>query len=600
MKSISDINLQKLINKREYYPSPESWAEQILYFLMVDRFASKDEYPLYDPEKDYENAVQTKADREEWDKSGEKWNGGNLKGLINKLDYLQELGITGIWVSPVLKQPPFSENYHGYGSQNFLALDSHFGTQKDLKKLTEEAHIRGMFILLDVILNHSGDVFEYQKEAPAYDGNVHSVEGFRDKEGQPTIDPEKPDCDRAWPEGGVWPRELFKLDTFSRKGYIENWDSYPEYIEGDFFSLKNINTGEGDYENYKPSSALEVLTECYKYWIAYADLDGFRLDTVKHLSPGATRFFTTEIHEFAYSLGKKNFYIVGEITGGIEFAQELLDKTGLNAALGINKIPQTMEDVVKGQQPAENYFSIFRNSRLQDDQKYTWYNSNVITMLDDHDMVYKQEHKERFCAQKEAAPLVTNAVFLDLFSLGIPCLYYGTEQCFDGSGDRDKYVREAMFGGKFGAFRTSRKSFFNENHPVYREISKLTKLRKEHLPLQTGRQYLREISPRPGTADFQYPRPENEENRYTGIIGWSRIFSKEEFLLAVNCSCEKTKTTHIMVDSNLHDPGQIFKCIYSSAQEQIGDSAEVQKLNKEHYYLKIPVPARGQVVYRPG
>jgi len=595
MKSIEDFNLNEITEKREYQKSPEAWDEQIFYFLLVDRFASEKEYPLYDQKNDYENALKTESARQKWLESGEKWIGGTLKGITDKLDYLKELGVSVLWISPVLKQPVYSENYHGYGTQNFLEIDPHFGTKAELKKLVAEAHKKGIYIILDVIINHTADVLLYDAEDAFYTGQEYPVKAFRDKDGKAVVDPNNPDYSTTWPEGGVWPQEIFNLDTFSKKGYIRNWDSDPEFREGDFFSLKNINTGSGRVDDYKPSEALKVLTECYKYWIAYADLDGFRLDTVKHLDPGAVRFFVTEIKEFTQTLGKKDFYILGEITGGMEFAKSICENTGLDAALGINKIPEILENVAKGYSAAENYFSIFTNSQVLSEGENQWYHKRVITMFDDHDMVYKPKHKERFTADKKAAPLLKNAVFLNFFTAGIPCIYYGTEQGFDGSGDHDKYVRESMFGGEFGAFRTRNRSFFNSEHPVCQEMKKLAELRNEYIHLRLGRQYLREIS-EIKNKDFHLPRA--DQARCREIIAWSRIFSQGEFLLAVNCDLDKAQKVKVLIDSEIHLPGEKFICVYSSAAEKIGEELEVKAADQGKNYLEIAVPAKGRAIYK--
>ena len=595
MKSIEDFNLKEITEKREYQKSPEAWDEQIFYFLLVDRFASEKEYPLYDQKKDYENAIKTEAAKKKWLESGEKWIGGTLKGITDKLDYLKELGVSVLWISPVLKQPVYSDNYHGYGIQNFLEIDPHFGTKDELKNLVDEAHKKGIYILLDVIINHTADVFLYDAEDAFYTGQEYPVKAFRDKEGRAVVKPDNPDYSTAWPEGGVWPQEIFNLDTFSKKGYIKNWDSDPEFREGDFFSLKNIYTGSGKTDAYKPSEALKTLTECYKYWIAYADLDGFRLDTVKHLDPGAVRFFVTEIKEFTQTLGKKDFYILGEITGGMEFAKSICENTGLDAALGINKIPEIMESVAKGYSSAENYFSIFTNSQVLSEGENQWYHKRVITMFDDHDMVYKPQHKERFTADKKAAPLLKNAVFLNFFTAGIPCIYYGTEQGFDGSGDHDKYVRESMFGGEFGAFRTRNRSFFNRKHPVYQEMKKLAELRNEYIHLRLGRQYLREIS---DLKNKDFHLPQADQKRCREIIAWSRIFSQIEFLLAVNCELETAQKAKVLIDSEIHHPGEKFICVYSSAEDKIGKELEVKEADQGKNYLELEIPAKGRAIYK--
>lgn len=384
------------------------------------------------------------------------------------------------------------------------------------------------------------------------------------------------------------------VETFSRKGRIINWDKYPEYTEGDFFALKNIYTGSGEYDHFQPSQALKTLTECYKYWVAYADIDGFRLDTVKHLEPGATRYFVREIHEFAKTLGKHNFYILGEITGGFEFAIETLNKTGIDAALGINQIPEKLENVAKGYLDPMEFFNLFKNSDLLGEEEYKWYKDNVVTMFDDHDMVIQSGNKSRFCADKATAALLLNALFLNLTSPGIPCIYYGTEQGFDGSGEGDKYVREAMFGGKFGAFRTTNRHFFNNQHPIFLELSKIIKIRKKHLTLRQGRIYQREISY--NGKEFELPHKLGD-NRHTGVIVWSRILSDEEIVLAVNCDLEQERRVDTTIDSSLHQVDHEFECIYSSRPSQAESTVRVTEIVGK-VVIPLTVPRGGCVVYR--
>lgn len=598
LKSCKEFDLKELIKNNNYTKSPVGWEEQILYFLLVDRFNDGKYYPLYDEEKDYENAMRTKEAKEDWMETSYIWNGGNLKGIIDKLDYLKEMGITAIWLSPVFKQAVYSTSYHGYGIQNFLEIDPHFGNREDLRALVDAAHDRSIYVILDVILNHTGDVFSYSitdNTEADYNSSGYDIKGFHDNNKAPVIDPINPDYETAWPDSGVWPVELFQSETFSRKGSIKDWDRYPEYIEGDFYSLKNIHTGWGSLKYFKPSKALETLTECYKYWIAYADIDGFRIDTVKHMYPGATKYFAMEIHEFAHSIGKKNFYLIGEIAGGLEFAKNLMEQTGLDAALGINSIPVNLENVAKGYKPALDYFSIFTNSKLLGQYENQWYQSNIITMFNDHDMVYKRNYKARFAADKRTAPLLKNALFLNLFSSGIPCIYYGTEQGFDGEGDSEKYIREAMFGGKYGAFRTKNRSFFNQENHIYKEIKNMISLRNSELALQVGRQYLRENA---------FPNQEfnlidcNMQAGCLDIVSWSRIFNREEILLAINSNLNKEREVKVMIDSDLHLPGEEFTCIYSSDSDQIDTKAKIIELNPEYYYIKIIVPAQGRVIYK--
>src|SRR5262245_46735713 len=138
-KSLAELDFASL-TRRTFTPSPAAWEDQVLYFLLLDRFSDgneKDGYkdnadrlvhdgmtPLYRPEN------SGRIDYEVWLHAGDGWQGGTLKGLRSKLGYLRRLGITALWVSPVFRQVAFEPTYHGYGIQNFLDVDPHFGTRE--------------------------------------------------------------------------------------------------------------------------------------------------------------------------------------------------------------------------------------------------------------------------------------------------------------------------------------------------------------------------------------------------------------------------------------------------------------------------------------
>jgi glycosidase len=202
----------------------------------------------------------------------------------------------------------------------------------------------------------------------------------------------------------------------------------PEYREGDFFDSKDVHQGVGTVDDYAGSPALLKLITSYSYWIAFADLDGFRIDTVKHMDPGATRLICSAIKEFATMIGKDSFFLVGEITGGREFAFKLMQTTGLDAALGIGDVQDKLEYAVKGWADPQEYFALFRNSELVGQGSHTWFGQHVVTSYDDHDQVRKGDHKSRFAAAPEGPPLAAAALALNATTLGIPCVYYGSEQ----------------------------------------------------------------------------------------------------------------------------------------------------------------------------
>jgi glycosidase len=616
-KLLEEINLEEL-TKGEFHPSPAAWEDQTLYFMMLDRFSdgNEDGYkdihgnpvsgstPLYRNE-DKGNAVKTEADARLWNEAGRKWVGGDLKGLTSKIGYLKRLGVTAVWVSPIFKQVSFKETYHGYGIQNFLEVDPHFGTKDDLKEMARVAHENGIYVILDIILNHSGDVFRYRPEFcccrkgessfPCWNGTQFEAQGFNNAYGEPVIEfrPVGPDEEaEVWPNGAIWPKEFQQPEIFSRKGAIKNWDHYPEYLEGDFFDLKDLMLGTGDVDHYRDYPALRALIDVYKYWIAEADFDGFRVDTVKHMDPGAVRYFAGAIHEFAQSIGKEKFYLIGEITGDRRHAFHILEITGIDAALGIADIPDKLEYMVKGYRNPIEYFSNFRNSLLVDKESHTWFNNKVVTMFNDHDNIRQGDYKSRFCADEGGAGQVLNALALNVTTLGIPCIYYGTEQCFDGHGGDDRYIREAMFGGGFGAFRSKERHFFNEDTFVYRELAEILQIRKEKIPLRRGRQYLRPIS----GDGVHFGLPEMVGGRIRSIIPWSRIFSNKEILVLINNDYENSKTAWVTVDHNLHRAGDRMRCIYSSQDKsRIGQEVTVEERNGKS--VKITAPACEFAIY---
>lgn len=610
------------LRDRDYFPSPSGWEDEVLYFLMLDRFSDdrEDGYrgndggivagttPLVGP-GDVGNAITSETDAVTWRGAGGDWVGGTLSGLRSKIGYLQRLGVSAIWVSPVFKQVARASSYHGYGVQDFLEIDRHFGTADDLTTMVATAHEHGIRVILDIILNHTGDVFAYDPDRywttddqgnsfldSRWDGNPYRVAGFRNDQGRPEIPFAAVDVDaRPAPsfDGGVWPAELYEPAAFTQKGHITNWDYSPEYLEGDFESLKNVHHGDGTIDDYVVSPALAALTRAYQYWIADADIDGYRVDTVKHMEPGATRFFASAIHEFAASIGKENFYLIGEITGGRAFAYDTLERTGLDAALGIDEIPDKLEGLVKGWRDPSEYFELFRNSLFVNKASHVWFRDKVVTVIDDHDQIRKGKAKARFCADDDGAQLAFSALALNATTLGIPCIYYGSEQALDGRGGEDRYIREAMFGGRFGAFRSRDRHVFDESAPIYREFAKVLALRRARIALRRGRQYLREIS----GDGASFGLPSKLDGRMRSIVAWSRILSDHEVLLAINTDPVAALSAWVTIDATLHRAGATLRCVYSVDAAQIGEQVVVETPAGARAVVRLTVPPAGFVAY---
>ena len=453
-KSIAEIDLSTLTHPRKFHPSPAAWEDQVLYFLLVDRFSDGHEKggfrtnegkpahggktPLFDAKTDENSAVRTRTGAEKWRDAGGKFVGGTIKGLTSKLGYLQRLGVTAIWVSPVWKQCAFDDHsYHGYGTQNFLDVEPRFGTRDELQELVQTAHDMGIYVVLDIILNHAGNVFAYDPDAETLfkaDGE-YPVKGWRDKEGKPTL-PFGPIDEKkhasVWPDGAVWPRELQTPESFNRKGEMRDWDAVPESVEGDFFGFKDIHLGHYDGDRFVPSGALKTLTDVFKFWMALTDIDGFRVDTLKNMGAGAARFFADEIHAWAHHLGKKNFYLFGEITGeDARATDEMLTSFGVDGAFWLGTVPLSLRDVVTGRRGAPAYFDLHRGSteEAKNGGAMAWYRGHYACFFDDHDQV-GSDTKHRFASEfigdkKCAEQTGLRAIGVTATSLGIPASIMG-------------------------------------------------------------------------------------------------------------------------------------------------------------------------------
>jgi len=584
-------------------PSPSAWADEVLYFLLVDRFSDGREggvrgltgpTPPLRP-GDEGNAVSTEADAAVWRAAGALWVGGTLAGVRSKLGYLAGLGVTALWISPVLRQAApspgaLSDNYHGYATLDFLAVDPRFGEADELRELVAAAHAAGLRVVLDVVLNHAGDVFAYDPAVfdARWDGREYAVAGWRTPTGLVPFTPEA--AAAAWPDGAVHPAELHPPGSFTRRGRIVDWDRYPEYVEGDFEGLKDVAQGAGPVDEFHPSPALEALTRAYCWWIGYADLDGFRVDTVKHMEPGATRYFASVVHEYAQSIGKDRFLLVGEIAGSREQAIDTMELTGLDAALGLAEVQSRLVGAATGAEDPAGYFALFRNSELIGKDSHTWLRDTVVTNVDDHDLIRQGAVKARLCTTFEGRELALGVIALNVLSLGIPCLYYGSEQRLDGSGGppvADRYVREAMFGGAFGAFRSRDRHVFDEAAPLYVATAALLALRRAEPALRRGRQYLREISA-DGTT---FGLPTGFGGPVRSVVGWSRVLDRREVLCAINTDPALERAAWVTVDAGLHAVGESLALLHGHGPATVPIEA------RNGCAVRVTLPPAGVAVY---
>jgi glycosidase len=564
LSSVSQIDFTP---RQTVFASPADWRDVFMYQLLVDRFDDNKDHPLYDPTKE----VKRGRDQRE----GYLVQGGKLKGITRRLDYIKGLGCNAVWISPPFKQNQDDPGaYHGYGIQDFLSIDPRFGTTEDLRELVREAHARGMYVILDIVINHSANVFDYEeKEVPYRAEGTYTFKDWHRSSG--SAPGSSPGADDA-----IWPVELQDPSSFKRKGSIRDLMKAQgdEVVDGDFFSLKDLDTTN--------PRVLDVLIKCYKYWIAVADVDGYRIDTVRHVEPHSCAIFCNAIREYARLIGKDNFILFGEIVAD----DDLLHKyVGANIPVaGTNEwYPQldavldyplyaNLDEVIKGQRCCDvirNRYDHFRHYYRAFAEAGKYY----VTFVDNHD----QPHRpfRRFLNNVGDWRVGVLGIGFLLCNLGIPCIYYGTEQGFDGGGDHDKFVREAMFGGKWGAFDTTGYQFFNPKNPIYTAIKRIADVRRQRKSLRYGRQYFREISA--DGENFGMPG----DGKCTLVF--SRILDAEETVVLLNLE-DAPRNDWILVGYNQIPPGSKLVDML----EEDGQTFEVVDAPKGGARVRVPTGPR--------
>lgn len=542
--SIDDIDLSPIPGK-QYFNSIREWREEFIYFLLVDRF--------------HDDRVRHPAVSGPARTSGGgpparlgTFCGGTLKGVTQHLDYIENLGCTSVWLSPIFENVDDPGSYHGYGIQNYLAVDPRFGKKQDLVDLVDAAHRRDMRVFLDVVINHTGDTWSYERDAaPRYfNDQVFPFGSFRR-------------ADRPLP------RELRDQTLFHRRGQIQNFDAFPECEHGDFFSLKDL----AHDDNPVGERLIEILTAAHCYWIREADVDGFRMDAVKHLSQLATARFCSNVREYAYKLGKRSFLTFGELIAGDDAIDRFIgpntskqDPSG-RVFFGIESVLDfplyfVLPNAIKGLAPPGPLFARYdrQRARALNEGELGQY---LVTFLDNHDGVGQPDKgKRRFAADAPDGQVIGGMGFL-LCALGTTCIYYGTEQGFSGKDGGDVVLRETMFDLDDPA-----KNFLNQGCRIYQEIAKISNLTDAIPALKYGRMYVREISG--NGRDF------GRAQGQPCTLAFSRILADQEALVAYNTSTTDRRGDFAFVDAQLQKTRPALEIRYDSTGRRTGAKVPVR------------------------
>ena len=577
------------------FPSPVDWRDVWIYFAFLDRFARDGGKPPLSTQANPPRA---------WNQVFNFHQGGNFEGLRAQLPYLATLGVQALWISPVLKNakpPGFANNYHGYGAQDFLNMDGRLasdGTQAtaeiELERLVQDAHDRGIYVILDIVLNHTARVFDYLRDGGTQvafqspevmhgplgsEPDVEWLNGF----GFPRADwrNDLPPADQLSPDDAVWPSDLQRRDFFRRRGE-KLGDAVPPgqggFVTGDFGAMRQLvvdydadRAGDANLRNQRGRfPVLDILIKSYCYLIARYDFDGFRIDSVKYVHPDMVETFGNAAREFALSIGKRNFFTFAEVYDNEDAIAGFVGRNGnpdlegygVDAALDF-PLFFVLPGVAKGMSPVESVRRVFQKRRAVEKDLLSTHgdaSSFFVSFLDNHDQA------ERFRSPTTPSDQVTLGLSVLFTVQGIPSIYYGTEQDLSGTIDsRPTYegVREALWG---------KPNAFDQKNPTFLAIQTLGKLRAQEAALRYGRLYFRQVSG--NRTDFGHSAGNG------GILAYSRILAGREVLVVANTEGDPSQSPwrgFVVVDGDLNQRPQTYTVAFSN--KGTTGSGPVQILN---------------------
>jgi pullulanase-type alpha-1,6-glucosidase len=551
------------------------------YFVMADRFANGD--PSNDAGGLTGDRLATGLDAT--DKGF--FHGGDVQGLSDRLDYIDGLGTTAIWLTPSFKNRPVqgtgkdaSAGYHGYWVTDFTQIDPHFGTNAELEAFIDEAHARGIKVFFDIITNHTADVIDYEEEEYTYVSKADAP--YLDASGEEFDDVDFADGENGFPEldpATSFPYTPVFRSTADESVKVPDWLNDPRnyHNRGDSTFAGESSTygdfiGLDDLFTEKPE-VVDGMTEIYKEWVDLG-IDGFRIDTAKHVNMEFWQQFAPAIREHAESIDNDDFFAFGEVfDSSAAYMSEFTTRGQLDATLDFGF-----------QGTGVGFAGGAATTRLRDfyraDDLYTDADSNAYalpTFLGNHDMGRVGGFLDDDFAGQELLDRDGLAHSLMYLTRGQPVVYYGDEQGFTGDGG-DKDARQDMFASRVASYndddligtdRTTATHSYRPGHPLYRHIAALAGLREQHPALADGAQVHRLAGSGPG------------------VYAFSRIAAGEdvEYVVAVN-NAAGARTASF----DTFTPGMDFRQVWPGRNGAVRADDEGR--------VSVTVPGLSAVVYR--
>lgn len=470
-------------NRLLHVASPD-WRDQIIYALMLDRF------------NDGDSTRNDQGSGEHDPSKSSHYSGGDIRGVVNKVDYIKALGATAVWISPPTASKwldPGSDKfeaysgYHGYWPVNFMEIDAHLGNLEDYKDLSHSLHSNGMYLIQDAVVNHVAHFYHYDG---VYNPNDVTQNFTLLKNPIP-------------PAPGMAPfHQNNVLNPAHKAANIYHWTpSITDYDDPEqllTYQLKLVN----DLNTSNPV-VREALKKSYGYWIKEIGVDGFRLDAAKHVEMDFWNDFIHSdngVEKSARKVGREDFLTFGEswefsapmlVTGEKKLIKFLGDdeNPALKALMGF-PLNSEINKVINVGKPTRDLS--FRLNAHMDIYPNPYM---VPNFLDSHDF-------PRFLADGSIKSM-KQALAIIMTIPGIPIIYQGDEQAF-------LHSRQAMFKGGYLAKEDS----FNQNSEMFSYIQSLTEIRLGNNKIFT-RGSLETLNDNPLTSGiFSYKRSYEGRNAY--------------------------------------------------------------------------------------